>query len=181
MKKAIKAIIVVSYEFLMVVILSFPRYRLFITIKELFLMLVGAKFGRGVTIYPGVWISPGKNLRVGNYVDIAKDVIITTSGGVEIGDRTLIGYRTQILSSNHNIPPIGIPIFSSGHNHQKIIIGKDVWIGANCIITAGVEIGEGAVISAGAVVTKDVEPYSIVGGVPAKLIKYRKNAIDSKG
>ena len=54
------------------------------------------------------------------------------------------------------------------------VIGNDVWIGANCVITAGVRIGTGAVIAAGAVVTKDVEPNSIVGGVPAKIIRYRK-------
>ena len=58
----------------------------------------------------------------------------------------------------------------------QVIIGNDVWIGANVIILPGVNIGHGAVIAAGAVVTKDVEPYAIVGGVPAKLIKYRFNA-----
>lgn len=137
-------------------------------------MTQGAKFGKRVSIYPGVWISPGRNLVVGDDVDLAKDVLITTTGGVEIGDRTLIGYRTQILSSNHTIPPIGEPFPISGDEHKKVIIGKDVWIGANCVITPGVTIGEGAVVAAGAVVTKDVEPNAIVGGVPARLIKFRR-------
>lgn len=170
-----KSFIVVSYELLMALIFSLPRYRLFIWLKEGLLKLQGAKFGKRVVIYPGVWIAPGRNLIVGDDVDIAKDVLITTAGGVEIGDRTLIGYRTQIISANHIIPPIGERIFCSGHNYKKVTIGKDVWIGANCIINAGVTIGEGAVIASGAVVTKDVEPYSIVGGIPAKVIKYREN------
>lgn len=174
MKQTIKSFIVVSFEFLLSVLFSLPRYRLFIFFKELLLISQGAKFGKGVVIYPGVWISPGRNLIVGDNVDLAKDVLITTSGGVEIGDRTLVGYRTQILSSNHTIPPIGEPFPISGDEHKKVIIGKDVWIGANCVITPGVYIGDGAVIAAGAIVTKDVEANSIVGGVPAKLIRYRK-------
>lgn len=174
MKEKFKSFLVVSYEFLMGIVFSLPRYRCCITLKEWLLNLQGAKFGKRVSIYPGVWITPGRNLIIGDDVDIAKDVLITTSGGVEIGDRTLIGYRTQIISSNHTIPPAGLPFPISGDEHKKIIIENDVWIGANCVITAGVRIGTGAVIAAGAVVTKDVEPNSIVGGVPAKIIRYRK-------
>ena len=175
MKESIKAFLVISYEFLLGIIFSLPRYKWCIFLKEFFLSLQGAKFGKRVTIYPGVWISPGRNVVVGDDVDLAKDVLITTSGGVEIGDRTLIGYRTQILSSNHTIPPVGEPFPISGDDHKKVVIKNDVWIGANCVITPGVTIGEGAVIAAGAVVTQDVKPNSIVGGVPAKLIRYRSN------
>lgn len=173
--KVIKSIVVISYEFLMNVVFSLPRYRLFVFFKKVLLLVMGAEIGRGVVIYPGVWITPGRNLVIKNYVDLAKDVLITTSGGVEIGERTLIGYRTQILSSDHTIPPIGEPFPISGDNHKKIIIGKDVWIGANCLITAGVTIGNGAVIAGGSVVTKNVQENVIVGGVPAKIIKSRKN------
>ena len=109
-------------------------------------------------------------------VDLAKDVLITTSGGVFIGKRTLVGYRTQILSSNHTIPTVGEAFPISGDKHTPIHIANDVWIGANCVITAGVTIGEGAVIAAGSVVTKDVPENAIVGGVPAKLIRYRENS-----
>ena len=77
------------------------------------------KIGKGVVIYPGVWITPGRNLIIKDNVDLAKDVLITTSGGVEIGERTLIGYRTQIISSDHTIPPIGQPFPISGDNHKK--------------------------------------------------------------
>ena len=64
-------------------------------------------------------------------------------------------------------------IFGSGHEKKKVVIGDDVWIGANAVILPGVTIGEGSVIAAGSIVNKDVEPFSIVGGVPAKVIKMR--------
>jgi putative colanic acid biosynthesis acetyltransferase WcaF len=171
--KIIKSFFVVTFEMVMNIIFALPRYRLFIFFKVILLRIMGAKVGKNIFIYPGVWITPGRNLTIGNHVDLAKDVLITTSGGVYIGDRTLVGYRTQILSSNHTIPPIGEPFPVSGDSFGEIIIENDVWIGANCIITAGVKIGYGSVIAAGSVVTKDVLPNSIVGGVPAKLIRMR--------
>jgi len=91
-----------------------------------------------------------------------------------IGDRTLIGYRTQILSANHDIPSIGEPIPVSGNICKPITINNDVWVGANCIITAGVNIGEGAIVAAGSVVTKNIPENAVVGGVPAKLIRMRE-------
>ena len=133
---------------------------------------MGAKIGKRVIYYPGVWIEPGSNLIIGDDVDLAKDVIIISGGGVEIGNRVLIGYRTQILSTNHKIEGKA-KIFYSGHIKEKIIIEDDVWIGANCIITAGVRIGKGAVIGAGSVVTKDILPFTIVAGTPAKIIRKR--------
>jgi acetyltransferase-like isoleucine patch superfamily enzyme len=169
----LKSILVISFELIMELIFLLPRYRWCIYLKTKLLTIMGAKFGKGVVIYPGVWINPGRNLMIGDEVDLAKDVLITTSGGVRIGDRSLIGYRTQIISTNHSIPPVGEPFPISGDDPREVVIGKDVWIGAGCIITPGVTIGEGAVVAAGSVVTKDVDANSIVGGVPAKLIKMR--------
>lgn len=168
-----KPFIVISYETVMSLVLGLPRYSPFLLLKKWFLTLVGASIGRRVIMYPGVWIAPGRNLVIEDDVDIAKDVIITTTGGVFIGERTLIGYRTQILSTNHTIPKTGQPIRDSGHIHRSVRISKDVWIGANCIITPGVTIGEGAVVAAGCVVTRDVAPNTIVGGVPARRIRMR--------
>jgi len=169
-----KYILVVGYEFIMKVVFSLPRFRLFNWLKKQLLLFVGAKIGKRVVIYPGVWIMPGKKLIIGDEVDLALDVIITTGGGVEIGDRTLIGYRTQIISSNHNIPLYPGRIFNAGHAHKKVRIGSDIWIGANCIILPGITIGEGSIIAAGSIVTKDIPPFSIFGGNPAKLIRKRK-------
>jgi acetyltransferase-like isoleucine patch superfamily enzyme len=136
--------------------------------------LFGAKLGKHIVYYPGVWISPPKGkLVIGDHVDLALDVLVTCCGGVHIGDRVLIGYRTQILSSNHMIPESRGQIFGSGHVKKSVHIDKDVWIGANCIILPGVSIGEGAIVAAGSVVTKDVPAFNIYAGVPAKKIKQR--------
>lgn len=165
--------LVITYETLMGITFKLPRYRLFNFFKIILLKIMGAKLGKGIVFYPGIWINTGKNLTVGNKVVFAKDVLITTMGGVEIGDRVLIGYRTSILSANHKIPVIGEPFPISGNDYRKVTIEKDVWIGANCVILPGVTIMEGAVVAAGSVVTKDVPNNAIVAGVPAKIIKYR--------
>lgn len=170
--------IIILYELIMRFVFSLPRFPLFNFAKKCFLIFLHAKIGKRVVFYPGVWISsPSKNLRIDDDVDLALDVIITASGGVTIGKRTLIGYRTQILSSNHIIPNNRDMIFHSGHSKKEVIIEKDVWIGANCIILPGVVIGEGAVIAAGSIVTKNVDPYTLVGGVPAKLIRNRDKEV----
>lgn len=169
-----KYFLVVSYELLMRLIFSLPRYRTFNFLKSTFIRLCGGKTGTSIVYYPGVWICPAKNIQIGNDVDLALDVLITTSGGVSIGDRTLVGYRTQILSSNHNVPSKKSRIFDAGHTSAQVVIGSDVWIGASCIILPGVTIGEGAIVAAGSVVTKDVPAFSYVAGIPARVIKERE-------
>jgi len=181
MKLFLHNILVVSYEALMRIIFSLPRYSIFNYLKSVFLKLNSAKVGKRVTFYPTVWIAPGRNLTIGDDVDLALEVLITTGGGVKIGDRTLIGYRTQILSTNHNIPENHGRIFGSGHSAKPVEIKEDVWIGCNCIILPGITIGNGAIVAAGSVVTKDVPPYSIVAGNPAKLLKMRKKKEERKG
>jgi len=165
---------VVTAEFLMTFLFSLPRYRLLNSIKATFLSMMGARIGKRVVFYPGVWIFTGRNLFVGDDVDFALGVIVTTDGGVDIGDRVLIGYRTQILSGNHVIPPERGQIFSAGHVSGPVKICQDVWIGANCLILPGVTIGEGAVVAGGSIVTKDVPHFTIVGGCPAKILKARE-------
>ncbi|MGI9573772.1 acyltransferase [Alloalcanivorax xenomutans] len=151
-----------------------PRFRLLNYIKSIYLRVIfGAKIGKRVVFYPGIWIFTGRNLVLRDDVDLAKGVLLTTDGGVEIGYRTLVGYGTQILSSNHNMPPLPEKIFYAGHSKEKVVIGDDVWIGANCVILPGVQIGDHSVVAAGSVVTKSVPTCSIVAGVPAKVIKER--------
>jgi acetyltransferase-like isoleucine patch superfamily enzyme len=173
LRNLIKPFLVVSYEFTMSSIFSLPRYTIFNYLKVGLLRVMGAKIGNHVIIYPGVWILPGRNLTIQNNVSIAKDCIIHTEGYVFIGERTLIGYRTQIYSSNHSIPPIGIAFPISGDSYKPIKIEKDVWIGASCIILPGVTIEEGAVIAAGSIVTKNVRANSVVAGVPAQFVRFR--------
>ncbi|NEM97606.1 acyltransferase [Pontibacter sp. BT327] len=168
-----KNFIVCTFELFASIIFALPRHKIFNFIKSGFLRSMGSKVGTGITYYPRIKVSPGTNLVLGNHVDLAWGVLITTGGGVEIGDRSLIGYNTQIFSANHVIPPRPQQIFTSGHEKKKVKIGKDVWIGAGCIILPGVTIGEGAVVAGGSVVTKDVAPFTIVGGNPAKILKER--------
>src|SRR5690554_6011899 len=102
---------VVWYEFLLGIAMSMPRFRATNALKSLLLRALGAKVGARVVYYPGVRIMPAHGITIGDDVDLAWDVIVTTSGQVEIGNRVLIGYRTIIISANHTIPPAPARIF----------------------------------------------------------------------
>lgn len=95
-------------------------------------------------------------------------------GKIEIGNNCAIAPNCVLRASNHTFDNPNIPFREQGHTYGEIIIEDDVWISSNCVITANTKIGKSSVIGAGSVVTKDVEPYSIIGGVPAKLIRKRK-------
>jgi acetyltransferase-like isoleucine patch superfamily enzyme len=153
--------------------LLLPSTPLCSSVKVRMLRKRGAIIGKNVRIYEGVWIASGEGLVIGDDVDISPGVVITTAGKVYIGDRTLIGYGTKIISANHVIPPNHGKIRFSGHEFKPVIIENDVWIGAQAIILPGKKIGEGAVVAAGSVVTHDVEPFTIVAGIPAKEIRKR--------
>ena len=86
----------------------------------------------------------------------------------------MMGPNVTILTHTHNIERTDIPMGQQGMRGAEVVIGNDVWIGMRVIIMPGVKVGDGAVIGAGAVVTKDVPAFTVVGGVPAKIIKYRK-------
>lgn len=115
----------------------------------------------------------------GGKIDIKKNVffgeyvVLYGHGNITIGSNTLIAMHTCIVSSNHTIPPKGELIRNNPDILLPVIIGEDVWIGANCSILGGVKIGNGAVIGAGSVVTKDIPDYAIALGNPAKIIRYR--------
>ena len=165
--------LVSSYELIASIVFALPRHRSFNWLKSQWLKVQGCKVGDRVVYYPGVKISPGRDLTLGDDVDLAWGVIITTRGTVSIGARTLVGYNAMIISANHRIPKGHHRIFDSGHEAAPVAIGADAWIGAGAIILPGVSIGDGAVVAAGAVVTRDISPYTIVGGIPAKPLKTR--------
>jgi len=165
--------LIVFYESLLDVVLFLPRFRILNYLKKIVLVLLGAKIGKRVVLYPGIKLMPANNLILGDDVDIAWGVVITANGGVSIGNRVMIGYGAKILSANHVIPDLPEKIFFSGHVKKKVIICDDVWIGANCIVLPGVTIGSGSVVAAGSVVTKDIPNNCIVGGIPAKIIRHR--------
>lgn len=112
-------------------------------------------------------------------VEIGHDVLLNVGtkiggqSGVKIGNYVQLGYNVNIVSVNHAYQNPNLPIKKQGVFGGQIIIEDDVWIGANSVILPKVIIGKGAIVGANAVVTKNVRPYSIVGGVPAKFIKFR--------
>lgn len=169
MRAATKRELIIVIETMMQLTMSLPRFRFLNPPKIFVLRLMGATVGRRCTFYSGVWIMPGRGLRLGDDVDLAKDVMITTAGGVRVGDRSLIGYGTRIFSSNHRVTDKGV--FGQGHEHSPVNIGSDVWVGAGAIILPGVSIGNRAVVAAGAVVTRDVAEGSKVAGVPARQVE----------
>lgn len=127
------------------------------------------------------WVAPyaflmtyGGTIEIGAHCTVNSFCMLYGHGGLKIGDGVRIGAGVVIIPSNHVFENTEIPIFRQGNVGKGICIDDDVWIGANCTILDGVNIGQGAVIAAGATVNKDVEPYSVVGGVPARLIKRRK-------
>jgi acetyltransferase-like isoleucine patch superfamily enzyme len=130
------------------------------------------EISKGVVIksYGGT-VTIHQNTFLGEYV------IIYGHGSVEIGENTLIAAHTCIFSSNHAIPAQNELIRSKPDILLPVKIGSDVWIGAGCKILGGVTIGDGCVVGAGAVVTKDLPPYSISVGNPAKVIKYREQPL----
>jgi len=136
--------------------------------------LIGLK-GSKVKISPFVFIKHPRNIFIGHDVFINHNCNLWASNKsqIHIGNNVLFGPGVSVIASNHGTK-LGQIIRLQDDNDMTIKIGNDVWIGANVVITAGVKIADGCVIGAGSVVTKDVSKNSIVGGVPAKLIKYRK-------
>ncbi len=114
---------------------------------------------------PHSGIKIGKNSLVGEYS------VIRGQGGVTIGDRVYTSPFTQIIAVNHIFADPQRPFTEQGITAEGIVIEDDVWLGAGAVITDGVRVGKGAVVAAGAVVTKDVPPHTVVGGVPARVLK----------
>lgn len=122
----------------------------------------------------GVIRELGEKLIIGKNVGIAANAFISMRGQVTIGDDTIFGPNVAIHAENHNFDNTQKPIRMQGATRKGIVIGKDCWIGSGVKILDGVKIGDGCIIAAGAVVNKDIPNYSIAGGIPAKVIKSRK-------
>lgn len=129
--------------------------------------------GSGAVLMSGFSVRAPGLVRIGDRFFANGDVSLFGGGGIQIGNDVLMGPRVQVFSENHRYETRSVPINRQGWQRAQVRIGDDVWIGAGAIVLPGVTIGAGAIVAAGAVVTKDVTPYSIVGGVPAKLIGTR--------
>ena len=136
-------------------------------IVELFSKLTGTQVDKSFRCFPPFYTDCGKNIKIGKNVFINACCRFQDQGGIEIGDGSLIGHNTTIATLNHDFNPDK----RANLHPSPVKIGKKVWIGSDCTILPGVEIGEGAVIGAGSVVTKNVPASSVAVGNPARVIK----------
>lgn len=129
--------------------------------------LTGRPIDPGFRLFPPFYTNCGKNLFIGKDVFFNSGCHVQDQGGIVIGDGALIGHNVVLATINHDFDPA-----QRGNNlPAPIRIGKNVWIGANATVLPGVTIGDGAVVAAGSVVTKDVPEMTVVGGVPARVLK----------
>lgn len=134
----------------------------------------GVVLGDQVTLNRYACVQGGEGgVRLGNRVEINNFAIVNGTGGVDVGDDTLIGPGARIVSYQHRFAA-GQTIRSQPTQGKAIRIGRDCWIGANAVILAGVQVHDGAVVAAGAVVTRDVPAGAVVAGVPATVRKMRQ-------
>lgn len=135
--------------------------------NELFARITGEPAPEGLMIFPPLTTDFGRNTHVAEGVFLNSGCRFQDQGGIWIGARSLLGHDVVLATLNHDL--------SVARRHDTvpapIRIGEDVWIGAKAVVLAGVTIGDGAVVAAGAVVTKDVPARTVVGGVPAKVIR----------
>jgi len=136
-------------------------------VRALFSQLTGKKIHESFFMFPPFYSDFGRNITVGENVFFNTGCTFQDCGGITIGDDTQIGQNVVLCTLNHGIAPDKRQtVYPS-----PIVIGKNVWIGANVTVLPGVTVGDNAIIAAGAVVTKDVPAQTVVAGVPARLIK----------
>lgn len=143
----------------------------------------GIRFGANVTLQRGVVIECtgslqklGKGVTLGRNVGIGSGSFLGAAGGIEIGDDTIIGNFVSFHSENHNTDRLDVPIRLQGVRSIGIRVGQDCWIGAKVTLLDGAKLGHGCIVAAGAVVAAGhYDDYVILGGVPARVLKVRKN------
>lgn len=136
-------------------------------IRNLLGRITGSEIDESTTVFTPLYINYGKNTRIGKNVFINFDCTFLDLGGITIEDNVLMAPKVSLLSEGHPISPENRQSLVPGHIHIK----RNAWIGAHATILQGVTVGENAVVAAGAVVSKDVPDNTVVGGIPAKIIK----------
>jgi acetyltransferase-like isoleucine patch superfamily enzyme len=141
----------------------------------------GVSIGDNVSILKGTIIECtgvirelGEGLIIGNNVGIAQNCFIQVRGKVVIGDNVIFGPNVSIFSENHCFSDPEMPVSMQGVSRKGVTVEEGAWIGTRAVILDGVNIGKNSIVAAGSIVTKDVPPYTIVGGIPARIIKNRK-------
>lgn len=136
-------------------------------IREIMGRLTGRKIDDSFRLFPPFYTDFGKNITIGKNVFINSGCHFQDQGGITIGEGSMIGHNVVLATINHDLEPKN----DRKNHYAPIRIGNHVWIGSNAVVLPGVSIGDWAAVAAGAVVTKNVLPYTVVGGVPAKVIK----------
>ncbi|MFC8682191.1 acyltransferase [Microbacterium ureisolvens] len=139
--------------------------------------------GEGVKISPSATFRNGERITIGSHSHIGENDMIwagNTSGRITLGDYCLLAPNVTITASNYGVVQ-GTPIMHQPKQEKDVVLGDDVWLGANVVVLPGVTIGDGAVVAAGAVVTKDLPTQCIAAGVPAKVIGMRPTASGDDG
>ncbi|GIG27093.1 DapH/DapD/GlmU-related protein [Cellulomonas denverensis] len=136
-------------------------------VRALLGRLTGREVDESVTLFPPFFCEFGKNLVLGTGVFVNQGCRFQDTGGITIGDDTLIGHGTTLTTLDHGIDPD----HRGDLEPAPVTIGRQVWIGAAVTVVPGVTIGDGAIVGAGAVVTRDVPSRTVVAGVPARAIR----------
>lgn len=153
------------------------RYHAPEELREIMEQLTGKKIDDTFRLFPPFYTDFGKNITIGKDVFVNSGCHFQDQGGITIGDGSLIGHNVVLATINHDLDPRN----NRKNHYAPITIGNHVWIGSNATILPGVTLGDWSVVAAGAVVTKDVPPYTMVGGVPAKVLRLTKNESDKEG
>lgn len=150
----------------------FPGYKLFYTVRLFFVKKIIIECGEKIIVKNKCYFGNGSRLTVGDRTQLGQNAKL--GGKISLGNDILMGPDVVMMATSHAYDRIDIPINQQGSEEdQEIFIGNDVWIGTRVIILPGVKVGNHSIIASGAVVTKSFDDYSIIGGVPAKLIKKR--------
>lgn len=151
------------------------KHNNFILVGDVILINKNIVLGEGVTIYPGCMFFGDGPIQIGNNVEIGNGTIIYASmgAGVTIGQDTMIAAQNYIIDTNHGMRN-GEKIRDQRNICEKVVIGKDCWLGANVTVLKGASIDDGAVVGAKAMVNCYLEKNSISVGIPARVIKYRQ-------
>lgn len=131
------------------------------------------EFGDRVAIRDGCQFGGNGRLRVGDRTSINADCILTAMESIEIGSDVMLAPRVYVLDVDHRFADRSIPIPKQGYDVSPVTIANGVWVGTGAVITRGVIIGEGAIIGANSVVTRDIPPFTIAAGMPARVIRDR--------
>jgi acetyltransferase-like isoleucine patch superfamily enzyme len=170
-----KKFLIHIYSFAIYICNYFIAYIPIWTIRKFYYKCLGVKLGKRTILNMSQYIWCSFKIKIGDNVHINRGCFLDGRGGITIGNNVSISHKVNLVTGTHDINSENFAYIAA-----PIIINDNAWIGINATILQGVTIGEGAIVAAGAVVTKDVAPYTIVGGVPAIKIGDRTHCLNYK-